>query len=48
MNASAVTLYVQIGAAAPFRERCAQAFRVLDFTYTLGVVFYNRGDQCGH
>jgi hypothetical protein len=29
------------------RESVSSAVRVLDFTYTLGVVFYNRGDQSG-
>jgi len=28
-------------------ESVSSAVRVLDFTYTLGVVFYNRGDQSG-
>jgi len=35
------------GDGCPFRERLASPVRVLDFTYTLGVVFYNRGDQYG-
>jgi hypothetical protein len=36
------------GDGCPFREGLAPAVTVLDFTYTLGVVFYNRDDQCGH
>jgi hypothetical protein len=38
---------LQTGGESSSRESVSSAVRVLDFTYTLGVVFYNRGDQSG-
>ena len=35
------------GGDPPLAKSVSSAVRVLDFTYTLGVVFYNRGDQAG-
>lgn len=36
---------LQTGGGSSSRESVSSAVRVLDFTYTFGVVFYNRGDQ---
>jgi hypothetical protein len=35
------------GGGSSSRESVSSAVRVLDFTYTLRVVFYNRGDRTG-
>ncbi len=35
------------GGGPDSRKSLSSAVRVLDFTCTLGVVFYNRGDQSG-
>ncbi len=38
-------MHPQVGKAA--HMRVSAGARVLDFTYTFGVVFYNRGDLTG-
>ena len=45
-NNLAATFYIPSGEPGS-RESVSSAVRVLDFTYTLRVVFYNRGDLTG-